>query len=113
MKITSKESSSNLDKIKRIDNLNHVILGFPIRIPHSLKLNWSGRTVIPNNFELRRKILDEAHHTRYNVNPGNNKMYQDLKKKFWWCGMKRVVAEYVTQCPLYQLVKVEHQRLVG
>jgi hypothetical protein len=113
MKITSKESSSNLDKIKHIDNLNHVILGFPIRIPHSLKLNWSGRTVIPNNFELRWKILDEAHHTWYNVHPRNNKMYQDLKKIFWWCGIKRVVAEYVAQCPLYQLVKVEHQRLVG
>jgi hypothetical protein len=40
-------------------------------------------------------------------------MYQDLKSKFWWCGMKMDIAEYVAQCPSCQLVKAEHQRLVG
>lgn len=73
----------------------------------------SGRTVIPNDAELRRDILDEAHQTRYTVHPSNNKMYQDLKKKFWWCGMKMDIVEYVAQCHSYQLVKAEHQRPVG
>jgi CO dehydrogenase/acetyl-CoA synthase alpha subunit len=40
------------------------------------------RIVIPNDVELRRDILDEAHKTRYTVHPGSTKMYQDLKKKF-------------------------------
>jgi hypothetical protein len=40
-------------------------------------------------------------------------MYQDLKKKFWWCGMKRDIAEYIAWCPSSQLVKAEHQRLAG
>jgi hypothetical protein len=56
----------------------------------------NGRTIIPMDAELRRYILDEAIQTRYTVHPGNNKMYQDLKKKFWWCGMKRDIDEYVT-----------------
>jgi hypothetical protein len=43
----------------------------------------SRRTVIPNAAELRREILDEAHQIRYIVHPNNNKMCQDLKKKFW------------------------------
>jgi hypothetical protein len=72
-----------------------------------------GRIVIPNNTELRRDILDEAHQTRYTVHPSNNKMYQDLRKKFWWCGMKRNIAEYVAQCPSCQLVKAEHQMPTG
>jgi len=55
----------------------------------------NGRTVIPNDAELRKDILDEAHQTRYTVHPGNNKMYQDLKKKFWWCSMKKDIVEYV------------------
>jgi hypothetical protein len=55
----------------------------------------SGRTVIPNDAELRRDILDEAHQTQSTVHPGNNKMYQDLKKKFWWYDIKCNVAEYV------------------
>jgi hypothetical protein len=71
------------------------------------------RTVIPNDADLRREILDEAHQTRYTVHPGNTKMYQDLKKKFWWNGMKREIAEYVARCPSCQLVKAEHQRPAG
>jgi hypothetical protein len=40
-------------------------------------------------------------------------MYQDLKKGYWWKGMKRDIAEYVAQCPTRQQVKAEHQRLAG
>jgi hypothetical protein len=68
---------------------------------------------IPNDAELRRDILVKAHQTRYIVHLGNNKMCQDLKKKFWWCDMKRNLAEYVAQCPSCQLVKAEHQRSAG
>jgi hypothetical protein len=71
------------------------------------------RIVIPNDMELRRDILHEAHKTRYTVHPGSTKMYQDLKKKFRWHGMKRDVAEYGAQCHVCQQVKVEHQRPAG
>jgi len=73
----------------------------------------SGRAVVPSNAELRRDILDEAHQTRYTVHPGNNKMYQDLEKRFLWRGMKKDIAEYVAQCHSCQLVKAEHQRPAG
>jgi hypothetical protein len=71
------------------------------------------RIVIPNDMELRKDILHEAHKTRYTVHLGSTKMYQDLKKKFQWHGMKRDVAEYGAQCHVYQQVKVEHQRPAG
>jgi hypothetical protein len=73
----------------------------------------NGRTIISNDAELRRGILDEAHQTRYTVNLSHNKMYQDLRKRFWWCGMKRDIAKYVSQCPSCQLVKAEHQKPAG
>jgi hypothetical protein len=38
--------------------------------------------IIPNDAELRRDILDEAHQTQYTVHPGNNKMYRIWKRKF-------------------------------
>jgi hypothetical protein len=69
------------------------------------------RTVVPNDMELRRDILDEAHKSRYTIHPGSTRMYQDLKKKLWWHGMKRDVTEYVAQCHVCQQVKDEHQRL--
>jgi hypothetical protein len=71
------------------------------------------RAVVPNNAELRKEILDEAHKTMYTVHPGNTKMYKDLKKNYWWSGMKRSIAEYVARCPSCQLVKAEHQRPAG
>jgi hypothetical protein len=44
--------------------------------------------VVPKDFELRHKIMDEANYLRYSIHPGTNKMYQDLKKNFWWTRMK-------------------------
>jgi hypothetical protein len=47
---------------------------------------------VSDNKELKRKILDEAHKSRYTNELGETKMYQDLKKLFWWPEMKRDVA---------------------
>jgi hypothetical protein len=96
-----------------IDRTRHgEAYGFYLTEGGTLKTN-NRRAVIPNDVELRRKILEEAHQTRYTIHPNNNKMYQDLKKKFWWYGMKWNIAEYVVQCPSCQFVKAEHQKLAG
>jgi hypothetical protein len=54
--------------------------------------------VVPKDFELRCKIMDEAHCSWYSIHPRTNKMYQDLKKNFWWTRMKREIAKYVSEC---------------
>lgn len=72
-----------------------------------------GKAIIPNDAELRKDILDEANKTQYTVHPSSNKMYQHLRKKFWWAGMKRSIAKYMTLCTSCQLVKAEHQRSAG
>lgn len=40
-------------------------------------------------------------------------MYQDLKEKYWWYGLKRDVATHVALCDVCQRVKAEHQRPAG
>ncbi|XP_047167034.1 uncharacterized protein LOC124836024 [Vigna umbellata] len=52
-------------------------------------LTWA--KCIPNDGELKRIILEEAHHSRLSIHPGMTKMYQDLGKSFWWPGMKNSV----------------------
>nr|GEY34651.1 putative reverse transcriptase domain-containing protein [Tanacetum cinerariifolium] len=47
---------------------------------------------------IRKLILDEAHTSRYSVHPGADKMYYDLRDLYWWPGMKRDIAEYVSKC---------------
>jgi hypothetical protein len=59
---------------------------------------FKNRLVVSKDFELRCKIMDEAHCSRYSIHPGTNKMYQDLKKNFWWTRIKREIAKYVSEC---------------
>jgi hypothetical protein len=76
-----------------------------------LGVSWyKGRICVPNIKELKYTILCEAHESAYSIHPGGNNMYHDLKATYWWYGMKRDVAKYVTLCDTYKRVKVEHQR---
>jgi hypothetical protein len=66
--------------------------------------------VVLKNFELRRKIMDEAHCSRYPIHPRTNKMYQDLKKSLWGTRMKREIVRYVSECDTCRRVKADHLR---
>ncbi|GJU57460.1 putative reverse transcriptase domain-containing protein [Tanacetum coccineum] len=57
--------------------------------------------------------MDEAHKSKYFVHPGADKMYYDLRDRYWWPGMKNDIAEYVSKCLTCLKVKAEHQRLFG
>jgi hypothetical protein len=48
---------------------------------------FKDRLCVPNIKSIRELILKEAHETAYSIHPGSEKMYQDLKKRFWWYGM--------------------------
>jgi len=75
-------------------------------------LYFGDRICVPQG-EVRQKVLAEAHSSAYSVHPGGNKMYQDLKQKFWWNAMKREIAQYVAKCLVCQQIKAEHQRTAG
>jgi hypothetical protein len=74
---------------------------------------FKNRLVVPKVLELRQLILDEAHNTRFSIHPGSNKMYHDLKQRFWWTKMKIEIAKYVARCDTYRTVKVEHLKSTG
>jgi len=71
------------------------------RAPTDFKMDDAGviwfknRLVVPKLPELLQQILDEAHTIRYSIHPGSNKMYQNLKQRFWWTKMKIEIARYV------------------
>ena len=72
-------------------------------------LYYKDRVCVPDDNDLRKAILEEAHSGSFAIHPGSTKMYQDLKMSFWWSGMKRDISEFVTKCLVCQRVKVEHQ----
>ncbi|KAL5540955.1 hypothetical protein UlMin_044247 [Ulmus minor] len=71
------------------------------------------RLAMPNDEEIRMAILEEAHKSRFALHPGSTKMYQDLRRQYWWRGMKRDVAQFIAKCMTCQQVKAEHQRPGG
>jgi hypothetical protein len=74
---------------------------------------FKNRLMVLKDFELRRKIMDEAHCSRYSIHPRTNKMYQNLKKNFWWTLMKQKIAKYVSECDTCRRIKTDHLRPVG
>lgn len=68
---------------------------------------------MPNDEELRRRILSEAHDTPYSVHPGGDKMYHDMRLQFWWPGMRLSIMSYVSRCLTCQRIKIDHQRPGG
>ena len=76
-------------------------------------LRFRSRLCVPEIPEIRRQVLEEAHNSKFTVHPGGTKMYRDLKETFWWPGMKKDIAEFVSRCLQCQQVKAEHQRPAG
>jgi hypothetical protein len=63
--------------------------------------------------EIRESIFREANDSAYSIHLGSTKMYHDLKSRYWWYGMKRAIAEYVSLCDNCQRVKAERQGPTG
>jgi hypothetical protein len=69
--------------------------------------------VVPVDPEIRKTIFDEAHMSKFSIHPGSTKMYQDLKKNFWWSSMKVDIAKYVAECDTCHRMKESHLKSVG
>jgi hypothetical protein len=76
-------------------------------------LLFEDRLVVPKNPELRKKILDEAHLSKFSMHPGSNKMYHDLRSLYWWTRMKREISKYVSECGTCQRLKASHLKAAG
>ncbi|GKD17673.1 putative reverse transcriptase domain-containing protein [Tanacetum coccineum] len=68
---------------------------------------------VPLKGDVRTIIMDEAHKLKYSIHPGADKMYYDLRDRYWWSGIKKDIAVYVSRCLTCLKVKAEHQRPSG
>nr|GEY27245.1 reverse transcriptase domain-containing protein [Tanacetum cinerariifolium] len=84
------------------------------RKPKNIKReDVGGMSWIPCYSDLRTVIMHESHKSKYSIHPGSDKMYQDMKKLYWWPNMKADIATYVSKCLTYAKVKAEHQKPSG
>jgi hypothetical protein len=71
------------------------------------------RLVVHKKEALKKKILDEAHASRYSIHPGSTKMYHDPRQMFWWTRMKREAARFVSDCDTCWKVKDDYMKPGG
>ncbi|GJX48397.1 putative reverse transcriptase domain-containing protein [Tanacetum coccineum] len=70
-----------------------------------------GRSWVPCYGDLRSVIMHESHKSKYSIHPGSEKMYQDVKKLFWWPNMKADIA--TENDPLDKLARLYLNRIVA
>ncbi|GKA90678.1 putative reverse transcriptase domain-containing protein [Tanacetum coccineum] len=109
-------------KAQKPENLKNKYVGGMIRkdIPKEMlepradgTLCLNGRSWLPCYGDLRTVIMHESHKSKYSIHLGSDKMYQDMKKLYWWPNIKADIATYVSKCLTYAKVKAEHQRPSG
>ncbi|GJZ32411.1 putative reverse transcriptase domain-containing protein [Tanacetum coccineum] len=82
---------------KKVENINTEDLG---EVAYHALVTWA-------------LIMHESHMSKYSIHLGSDKMYQDLKKFYWWPNMKADIATYVSKCLTCSKVKAEHQKPSG
>ncbi|GKB62133.1 putative reverse transcriptase domain-containing protein [Tanacetum coccineum] len=78
------------------EDLHGMINKLEPRTDGTLCLN--NRSWIPCFGDLRALSMHESYKSKYSIHPGSDKMYQDLKKLYWWPNMKAEIATSISKC---------------
>ncbi|GKA22105.1 reverse transcriptase domain-containing protein [Tanacetum coccineum] len=111
--IVSQQILNAQDEARKPENIkNEDVRGMLLENAKDLDgtLCFNGRSWLPCYGDLRTVIMHESHKSKYSIHPGSDKMYQDMKKLYWWPNMKADIATYVSKCLTCAKVKAEHQR---
>ncbi|GJR60652.1 putative reverse transcriptase domain-containing protein [Tanacetum coccineum] len=90
--ILSAQSKARKEENFINEDLHGMINKLEPRADRTLCLN--NQSWIPRFGDLRALIMHESHKSKYSIHPGSDKMYQDLKKLYWWPNMKAEIATY-------------------
>nr|GFA52323.1 putative reverse transcriptase domain-containing protein [Tanacetum cinerariifolium] len=101
-----KEGNVQKEDLGRIQNQIFEVCSNGIRY-HDKRI-W-----LPLHGGLRDLIMHESHKSKYSIHLGSTKMYQDLRKLYWWPNMKADIATYVSQCLTCAKFKAEHLKPSG
>ncbi|GJS16382.1 putative reverse transcriptase domain-containing protein [Tanacetum coccineum] len=111
VQILNAQAEARKEENFRTEDLCGMIKKLEQRTDGTLCLNE--RSWIPCRGNLRELIMNESHKSKYSIHPGLDKMYQDLKKLYWWPNMKAEIATFVSKCLTCAKVKAECQKPSG
>ena len=116
--LPSKILEAQIEALKEENRPDEKIYGMPENANGFVKrsdgvLCFKDRSWIPLYGGVRELIMHESHKSKYSIHPGSDKMYQDVKKLYWWPNMKADIATYVGKCLTCSKVKAEYQKPSG
>ncbi|KAL4032214.1 hypothetical protein IC575_005282 [Cucumis melo] len=76
-------------------------------------LTFDGRLCVLEDSAVKAELLTEVHSSPFTMHPGRTKMYQDLRRVYWWRNRKREVADFVSRCLVCKQVKAFRQKPAG
>jgi len=76
-------------------------------------LQFRGKIYVPQNSDLRRRIVSLCHDTKVARHPGCWKTLELVSRNYWWPQMSRYVGQYVRTCDLCLRTKLIRQAPVG
>ncbi|GJV94523.1 putative reverse transcriptase domain-containing protein [Tanacetum coccineum] len=109
--ILSAQSKARKEENFINEDLHGMINKLEPRSDRTLCLN--NRSWVPCFGDLRALIMHESHKSKYFIHPRSDKMYQDLRRLYWWPNMKAEIATYVSKCLTCAKVKIEYQKPSG
>jgi transposase InsO family protein len=72
-------------------------------------LFYQGKHYIPKDLELRREIVRKHHDARTAGHPGELETFNQVKRHYWWPGLRTFVKNYVSGCIVCQQFKINRQ----
>ena len=99
------------DLVRELQKIVNEEMGENCTITQDGMLDMKDRIYVPNVYDLIKVKIEEAHCFAYAIHPSSTNMYQTIKENYWWLGMKRDIAEFVSRCLVCQQVKAKHRIL--
>src|SRR5271154_1109525 len=78
-------------------------------IDGQISLFYKDRNYVPNDTDLRRKILHVAHDHETAGHPGEQETIVTVEKDYWWPGLRSFVRNYVKGCGPCQQFKIDRR----
>ncbi|XP_075481121.1 uncharacterized protein LOC142521830 [Primulina tabacum] len=92
-----KDRQQNDKKLLEMKSKAELKGNFEFGLNSDALMTFRGRICVPTSDNIRRDVLIEAHNTPYSIHPGNTKMYQDLRRLFWWPGERKMLGPELVQ----------------